>query len=63
MTKIEGFRVRNFKVLKEVVLGRLWNLQGYQPLTPLTAVIGKTVWGKVRCSMHSGFFPVPSGRR
>ena len=24
MAKIEGFRVRNFKVLKDVTLGRLW---------------------------------------
>ena len=28
MTKIEGFRVRNFKLLKDVTLGRLWNQRG-----------------------------------
>ena len=46
MAKIEGFRVNNFKVLKDVTLGRLWNLQGSQPLTPMTAVIGKNGVGK-----------------
>ena len=46
MAKIEGFRVKNFKVLKDVTLGRLWNLQGSQPLTPMTAVIGKNGVGK-----------------
>ena len=46
MAKIEGFRVKNFKVLKDVTLGCLWNLQGSQPLTPMTAVIGKNGVGK-----------------
>ena len=46
MAKIEGFRVRNFKVLKDVTLGRLWNQQQKQPLTPMTAVIGKNGVGK-----------------
>ncbi len=46
MAKIEGFRVRNFKVLKDVKLGRLWNQQQKQPLTPMTAVIGKNGVGK-----------------
>ena len=46
MAKIEGVRVKNFKVLKDVTLGRLWNLQGSQPLTPMTAVIGKNGVGK-----------------
>ena len=46
MAKIEGFRVKNFKVLKDVTLGRLWNLQGNQPLTDMTAVIGKNGVGK-----------------
>ena len=27
MAKIQGFRVRNFKVLRDVTLGRLWNQQ------------------------------------
>ena len=46
MARIEGFRVKNFKVLKEVTLGRLWNQQQKQPLTPMTAVIGKNGVGK-----------------
>ena len=46
MTKIEGFRVRNFKLLKDVTLGRLWNQQENRPLTPMTAVIGRNGAGK-----------------
>ncbi len=46
MAKIEGFRVKNFKSLKDVTLGRLWNLQKAEPLTPMTAVIGKNGVGK-----------------
>ena len=46
MAKIQGFRVRNFKVLKDVTLGRLWNQQKSQPLSEMTAVIGKNGVGK-----------------
>ncbi|MXX27766.1 MAG: AAA family ATPase [Caldilineaceae bacterium SB0668_bin_21] len=46
MAKIQGFRVRNFKVLKDVTLGRLWDQREGQPLTDLTAVIGKNGVGK-----------------
>ncbi len=46
MPRIEGFRVKNFKVLKDVTLGRLWNQQANKPLTPMTAVIGKNGVGK-----------------
>ena len=46
MVKIEGFRVKNFKVLKDVTLGRLWNQRQNRPLTPMTAVIGKNGVGK-----------------
>ncbi|MCP9863970.1 AAA family ATPase [Synechococcus sp. Cruz-7E5] len=46
MAKIEGFRVKNFRSLKEVTLGRLWNQQQADPLTPMTAVIGKNGVGK-----------------
>ena len=46
MAKIEGFRVRNYKSLKDIVLGRLWNQQHAEPLTPLTVVIGKNGTGK-----------------
>lgn len=46
MAKIEGFRVRNFKVLKDVTLGRLWKQPEGKPLTGMTAVIGKNGVGK-----------------
>ena len=46
MAKIEGFRVRNFRALKDVTLGKLWNSQDSKPLTPMTAVIGKNGVGK-----------------
>ena len=46
MAQIEGFRVRNFKVLKDVTLGRLDNQCKNQPLTPMTVVIGKNGVGK-----------------
>ena len=46
MAKIEGIRIRNFRALQDVTLGRLWNLQKAAPLTPMTAVIGKNGVGK-----------------
>lgn len=46
MAKIEGLKIKNFKALKDVTLGRLWNQQQAAPLTPLTAVIGKNGVGK-----------------
>jgi predicted ATPase len=46
MAKIEGIRIRNFRVLRDVTLGKLWNLQKAEPLTPMTAVIGKNGVGK-----------------
>lgn len=46
MAKIEGFRIRNFRVLQDIALGKLWNLQQAEPLTPMTAVIGKNGVGK-----------------
>jgi predicted ATPase len=46
MAKIDGFRVTNYRALKDVTLGRLWNQQRAVPLTPLTAVIGKNGVGK-----------------
>lgn len=46
MAQIIGFSVKNFRVLKDVTLGKLWNLQRADPLTPLTAVIGKNGVGK-----------------
>lgn len=46
MANIEGFRVKNFRALKDVRLGKLWNTQDEEPLTPMTAVIGKNGVGK-----------------
>ncbi len=46
MAKIEGFRIKNFRVLKDITLGPLWNQQNAKPLTPMTAVIGKNGVGK-----------------
>lgn len=46
MAKIEGFRVKNYRSLKDVSLGRLWNQRDAEPLTPLTVVIGKNGVGK-----------------
>ncbi len=46
MAKIEGIRIRNFRSLRDVTLGKLWNIQSADPLTPLTAVIGKNGSGK-----------------
>ena len=48
MAKIEGFRVKNFRSLRDVTLGRLWIPPQAQddPLTPMTVVIGKNGVGK-----------------
>ena len=46
MAKIEGFRVKNFKSLRDVTLGQLWLQRQNGPLTPMTAVIGKNGVGK-----------------
>lgn len=46
MAKIEGFQIKNFRALQNVTLGRLWNQQHAEPLTPMTAVIGKNGVGK-----------------
>ncbi|HBT76681.1 MAG TPA: ATPase [Planctomycetaceae bacterium] len=56
---IEGFRIRNYRVLKDVVLGRIVprphstdavytmeEIRPGKPLTPLTVVIGKNGFGK-----------------
>lgn len=46
MAKIEGIRIRNFRALKDVTLGKLRGSQKAEPLTPMTAVIGKNGVGK-----------------
>jgi predicted ATPase len=46
MAVIEGFRVQNFRALRDVTLGKVWEQDGGEPLTPFTVVIGKNGTGK-----------------
>ena len=46
MAKIEGIRIANYRVLRDLTLGKLWNTQHVQPLTPMSVVIGKNGVGK-----------------
>ena len=46
MALIEGFRVRNYRALRDVTLGKLSADQKGDPLTPFTVVIGKNGVGK-----------------
>ncbi len=46
MAKIEGFRVKNYRTLKDITIGKLWSSQSNAPLTNMTAVIGKNGVGK-----------------
>lgn len=46
MALIEGFRVQNYRALRDVTLGKLSNQQKAEPLTPFTVVIGKNGAGK-----------------
>lgn len=46
MAVIEGFRVQNFRALRDVTLGKLSAQQDGSPLTPFTVVIGKNGVGK-----------------
>ena len=55
MAQIQGFRIKNFKALKDVTLGKLWNTQNIEALTPLTAVIGKNGAGKSSLFDSFGF--------
>ena len=45
MALIEGFKVKNYRALQDIEIGKLWNTQK-APLTPLTTVIGKNGAGK-----------------
>ena len=53
MAILEGIRIQNYRVLKDVTLGRLWNTPDIAPLTPMTSVIGKNGVGK--SSMFDAF--------
>ena len=46
MAKIEGFRVKNYGVLRDITLGKLWNSPGIKALSAMTVVIGKNGVGK-----------------
>lgn len=46
MALIEGFRVQNYRALRDVTLGKLANDQSGDPLTPFTVVIGRNGAGK-----------------
>ena len=46
MAQIEGFRVRNYRSLRDVTIGRLYRDQNSPELTKLIAVIGKNGSGK-----------------
>jgi len=46
MALIEGFRVQNYRALRDITLGKLSSQQQSQPLTPFTVVIGKNGVGK-----------------
>lgn len=54
MAQIQGFRIRNYKALRDVTLGKLWN-NNEESLTPLTAVIGKNGAGKSSLFDSFGF--------
>ena len=46
MARIEGIRIRNFRTLRDVTLGRVLSKQKPEPLSPMTAVIGTNGSGK-----------------
>lgn len=46
MALIEGFRVQNYRALRDITLGKLSGQQKGTPLTPFTVVIGKNGTGK-----------------
>ncbi|MBZ2185169.1 MAG: AAA family ATPase [Bryobacter sp.] len=46
MPRIEGIRIRNFRALRDVTLGKVFSMQKPDSLTPMTVVIGKNGTGK-----------------
>lgn len=55
MALIEGFRVQNYKVLKDITLGRLSTQWQNKPLTPIVVVIGNNGTGKTTLFDAFGF--------
>ena len=52
---IQGLHIKNFKALADIKMGRLWNEQAAEPLTPITTVIGKNGTGKSSLMDAFGF--------
>ena len=50
MAVIEGFRIQNFRALRDITLGKLSSQRNKNPLSPFTVVIGKngTARGSIR---------------
>ena len=46
MAKIEGIWISNYRALKDVTLGKVWETPQADPLTPMTTVIGRNGVGK-----------------
>lgn len=46
MARIEGIRIKNFRALRDVTIGKVLSSTQATPLTPMTAVIGKNGVGK-----------------
>ena len=46
MALIEGFRVQNYRALRDVKLGKMYGQRNAEKLTPFTVVIGKNGVGK-----------------
>jgi len=46
MARITGIRIENFRSLKNVTIGQLWSDSSAEPLTSITAFIGKNGTGK-----------------
>ena len=55
MARVEGIRIKNFRALRDVTLGKVWSQQEFRPLTPMTAVIGKNGVGKTTLFDAFGF--------
>ncbi|MGC8475797.1 MAG: AAA family ATPase [Acetobacteraceae bacterium] len=55
MALIEGIRIRNYRALRDVALGRLSRSHSGAPLSPLTVVIGKNGVGKTTLFDAFGF--------
>ena len=55
MARIEGIQIKNYGVLKDVVLGKTFSNQSGKPLGNLTAVIGSCGSGKSTMADVFGF--------